>query len=283
MPLKYSLIGMSAVGRVGYPVVILCGGRGLRMSGHSDALPKPLVEVGGRPLLWHVMSLYASHGLNSFVLALGFGGDRVRDAIGLLANVRAVERPEARVKDPEDQAWDITFVDTGLETPTGGRVARVAPLIDDGTFCLTYADGVADIRLESLIDYHRSHARAATMTVIRPRNPWGVADLDGDGGVTGFHEKPLLECWVNGGFLVMEPRALSYIGPDDVLEAEPLESLARDGELRAYRHDGFWDCMDTYKDTLRLNDLWERGEAPWSDPTTARSTPQGDYEKEVLR
>src|SRR5438045_1707219 len=126
---------MSAVGGVGYPVVILCGGRGLRMSGHSDALPKPLVEVGGRPLLWHVMSLYASHGLNSFVLALGYGGDRVRDAIGSLADVRAVDRPEARGKDPEDEAWDVTFVDTGLETPTGGRVARVASLIDDGTFC----------------------------------------------------------------------------------------------------------------------------------------------------
>lgn len=235
------------------------------MSGHSDALPKPLVEVGSRPLLWHVMSLYASQGLNSFVLALGYGGDRIREAIGSLGGVRAVERPEARDKDADDETWDVTFVDTGLETPTGGRVARVAGLIDDGTFCLTYADGVADIRLASLVDYHSSHGAAATVTVVRPRNPWGVTELDGDGRVTGFQEKPPLDCWVNGGFFVMEPRALAYVGPDDVLETDPLESLARDGELRGYRHDGFWDCMDTYKDTLRLNDLWERGEALWNE------------------
>jgi glucose-1-phosphate cytidylyltransferase len=247
-----------------YPVVILCGGRGLRMSGHDDALPKPLVEIGGRPLLWHVMSLYAEQGFSSFVLALGYGGTQIREAIGSLEATREVGRPQGAVRGSgREDLWNVTFVDTGLETPTGGRVAQLANLVGDGTFCLTYADGLADLRLASLVDFHLSHGRAATMTVVRPRNPWGVAELDGDDRVTGYQEKPLLDCWVNGGFFVMEPRALDYIKSHDMLEIAPLESLAGDGELRAYRHEGFWDCMDTFKDTLRLNDLWDRREAPW--------------------
>jgi glucose-1-phosphate cytidylyltransferase len=158
----------------------------------------------------------------------------------------------------------VTCVDTGLETPTGGRVSHSRDLLaSTGRFCLTYADGVADIDLTSLVSFHEEHGGAATMTVVRPRNPWGVAHLGDHGRVAGFEEKPRLDSWVNGGFMVMEPRALEAIGPDDVLEREPLESLARAGELYAYRHEGFWDCMDTYKDTLLLNDLWERGHAPW--------------------
>ena len=227
------------------PVAILCGGKGTRMTGYSEAVPKPLVEIGGRPILWHVMSIYAAHGLNRFVLLTGYGAAQV--------HAFAASTPGE---------WDVTCLDTGLETPTGGRVARARHLLEDGTFCVTYADGVADIDIDALLRFHEDAGAAATMTVVRPQNPWGVAQLDGE-RVRGFEEKPPLDCWVNGGFLVMEPRALDAIGPDDVLEREPLETLATQNQLAAYRHSGFWDCMDTYKDTLLLNDLWDQGRAPW--------------------
>jgi glucose-1-phosphate cytidylyltransferase len=227
------------------PVAILCGGKGTRMRGAGKAVPKPLVEIGGRPILWHVMSIYAAHGMNRFVLLCGYGREEIE--------AFAVTVP------PE---WDVTCVDTGLDTPTGGRVARARDQLEQGTFCLTYADGVANIDLNALLDFHAERGAGATMTVVQPQNPWGVARLDGD-RIAGFEEKPPLDCWVNGGFFVMEPRALDAIGPDHVLEREPLEALARDGELAAYRHAGFWDCMDTYKDTLLLNELWAQGRAPW--------------------
>jgi glucose-1-phosphate cytidylyltransferase len=227
------------------PVAILCGGKGTRMTGHDPTVPKPLVEIGGQPILWHVMSIYAAHGLNRFILLCGHGAEQL-EAFAATA--------------PSE--WDVICLDTGLDTPTGGRVSKARPFLEDGTFCLTYADGVADIDIDALIAFHRDEEAAATMTVVQPQNPWGVAHLDGD-RVNGFTEKPPLDCWVNGGFLVMEPRALDAIGTDDVLERRPLEALADAGELAAYRHDGFWDCMDTYKDTLLLNELWDLGRAPW--------------------
>jgi glucose-1-phosphate cytidylyltransferase len=229
------------------PVAILCGGKGFRMREAGETVPKPLVEIGGRPILWHVMSLFASQGMTRFLLLLGHGGDQIRAFAETLPD------------------WDVECHDTGLDTGTGGRVHQVAGHLGGGTFCLTYADGLADLNMEALIGFHRAHGRAATMTVVRPRNPWGVADVRNDGRVDGFQEKPRLDSWVNGGFFVMEPAALGYIGPDEVLERRPLESLAAAGELFAYRHEGFWDCMDTYKDTLLLNELWDRGEAPWRE------------------
>jgi glucose-1-phosphate cytidylyltransferase len=228
------------------PVAILCGGKGTRMRSSGDPTPKPLVEIGGRPILWHVMSLYAGQGFTRFVLLLGSGGDRI----------------EAFVDGLED-GWDVTCLDTGLDTPTGGRLHRAAHLLAEETFMLTYADGVADLDLWALLRHHQGHGRLATMTVVRPFNPWGVAALDAGGRVRGFVEKPRLDCWVNGGFMVMEPGALEVVGPADVLEQAPLAELARRGQLFSYRHEGFWDCMDTYKDTVLLNELWERGEAPW--------------------
>ncbi len=228
------------------PVAILCGGKGTRMRESAETLPKPLVEVGGRPILWHVMSLYASQSFRRFELLLGHGAARIE----AFATALPTE-------------WEVSCLDTGLDTPTGGRLARAAERLRGGTFCLTYADGVADIDLHALLAFHREHGRAATMTVVRPRSPWGVAKVADDGQIAGFVEKPRLESWVNGGFLVMEPRALEAIGPDDVLEGEPLEELAAAGDLHGFRHEGFWDCMDTYKDTLLLNELWARGEAPW--------------------
>ena len=227
-------------------VVILCGGRGTRLQEHTHAIPKALVEIGGRPILWHVMQLYASQGFADFVLCTGYLGEQI-DAFA-----RAHAPADARVR----------CVDTGLDTPTGGRIALAAAGFED-TFCATYADGVADLDLRDLLRFHHEHGALASMTVVRPRLPFGITELNGDSIVTGFHEKPRSEHWINGGFFCLEPRVLERLDVSSVLEREPLESLAADGELRAYRHEGFWDCMDTYKDAVLLNDLWESGEAPW--------------------
>jgi len=214
------------------------------------SIPKPLADVGGRPILWHVMALYATQGFTDFILCLGHQGERITGEVTAFSEVASA-------------SWSVSFVDTGDDTATGGRVERVAGMLGTSTFCLTYADGVADIDLQALVDFHTEHGKAATVTVVQPANPWGVAEVSGDGTITGFAEKPQLDCWVNGGFFVMESNALAYIGPDDILEREPLESLARDRELVGYRHEGFWECMDTYKDALHLNDMWEQGTAPW--------------------
>jgi glucose-1-phosphate cytidylyltransferase len=238
-------------------VVILCGGRGTRLQEHTHAIPKALVEIGGRPILWHVMQLYASHGFGDFVLCTGYLGDQVRDF------ARAQAPAGARVR----------CIDTGLETPTGGRIALVADALGD-TFCATYADGVADIDLAALLDFHAGHGALATMTVVRPELQFGVARLDGDDVVEGFTEKPRFEGWINGGFFCFEPGVLDYLDESSVLEREPLERLASDRQLRAYRHAGFWDCMDTYKDAVLLNDLWAAGRAPWKELHRLRRKPR---------
>lgn len=231
------------------PVVILCGGRGTRLQEHTREIPKPLVEIGGLPIVWHVIQLYAVQGFRRFILATGYRGE-------------LVERFAAA------HAWppgvSVQCVDTGLDTPTGGRVKLLEPHLAGQRFCLTYADGVADIDLARLAAFHAGHGALATITVVRPELQFGVAELDGaDGRVLGFREKPRSEHWVNGGFLCLEPGAMAYLREDSVLEREPLEQLARAGELRAHRHAGFWRCMDTYKDAVALNDLWSAGRAPW--------------------
>jgi glucose-1-phosphate cytidylyltransferase len=238
------------------PVVILCGGRGTRLRERTETVPKALVEIGGRPILWHVIQIYAAQGFDHFLLATGYLGEAVEEFV-------ATEAWPCRV--------EIECVDTGLDTPTGGRIALLAEQLGDGTFCATYADGVADIDLSSLLDFHHGHGEAATMTVVQPHLQWGVAELAGDGRVDGFVEKPRSEHWINGGFFCFEPAALAYLDEDSVLEREPLERLAADGRLRAHRHEGFWDCMDTYKDAVVLNDLWEADEAPWRVWETAES------------
>jgi glucose-1-phosphate cytidylyltransferase len=229
-------------------VAILCGGRGTRLQEHTHSIPKPLVEIGGKPILWHVVQIYAAQGFRRFVLLTGYLGEQVRDFVAT---------------GPWDEGIDVRCLDTGAETPTGGRVARAAGELGEGTFCLTYADGVADLDLGAQLAHHHGHGDLATMTVVRPALQFGVADLDGEDRVQGFHEKPRAEHWVNGGFLVLEPGVLDYVADDSVLEREPLERLAAEGRLRAYRHEGFWDCMDTDKDRTMLNDLWAQGEAPW--------------------
>src|SRR5690348_11025184 len=219
--------------------VILCGGRGTRLAGD---VPKPLVEVGGRPIVWHVVRLLAAQGIRRFLLATGHRGDEVAAFV-------AAERWPAVVES----------VDTGDDTPSGGRVHRLAGRLSE-TFVLAYADGVADLDLAAL---RAHHSGLATMTVVRPRLPFGVARLDGDDRVAAFEEKPVADHWVNGGFFVFEPGALAYLREDSVLEREPLSRLAAHGRLGAYRHTGFWACLDTHKDAVALEDLWRAGRAPW--------------------
>jgi glucose-1-phosphate cytidylyltransferase len=229
-------------------VVILCGGRGTRLREKTESMPKALVEIGGRPILWHVIEIYAAQGFDRFLLSTGYKGEMV-------AEFAAAEQW------PEGVA--VESIDTGLDTPTGGRIKLLEDRLGDGTFCATYADGVADIDLGAQLEFHRGHGELATVTVVQPHLQWGVARVDGDGRVEGFVEKPRTEHWVNGGFFCFEPGALAYIGEGSVLERDPLERLSGEGRLRAFRHEGFWDCMDTYKDAIVLNDLWESGEAPW--------------------
>ena len=226
-------------------VAILCGGRGTRLQEKTVDIPKPLVEIGGRPILWHVMQLYLVQGVDEFVLCTGYKRELIEEfAAGF-------------------DGADVKCVDTGLDTPTGGRIHRIRELVGDETFMVTYSDGLADIDLRALEAHHRAHGDAATVTVVRPELQFGVALLDGGDRVTGFHEKPRAEHWINGGFFVFEPDVFDYLGDSSVLEREPLEGLADDRRLHAFRHTGFWECMDTYKDAVQLNDLWADGRAPW--------------------
>jgi glucose-1-phosphate cytidylyltransferase len=232
-------------------VVILCGGRGTRLQERTRSIPKPLVEIGGRPILWHVVELYRAAGFGRFVLCTGYKGELIERF--------AAQRPWG-----EEVA--VACLDTGLQTPTGGRLRQAltrGAVPADRPLCATYADGLADVDLRALLHAHAAHGALATMTVVRPPLQFGVAELDDDGRVRGFVEKPRSDRWVNGGFFCFAPALRDWLDDDSVLEREPLERLAAAGELRAFRHEGFWDCMDTYKDAILLNDLWAAGAPPW--------------------
>jgi glucose-1-phosphate cytidylyltransferase len=229
-------------------VVILCGGRGTRLQEQTQSIPKPLVEIGGRPIVWHVIQLYASHGLRDIVLACGYKSEM------MAAFAAESEWPEGVT---------VRCVDTGLDTPTGGRIKRLADVVGDQRFCATYGDGLADVDLNAVLRFHAEHGALATMTVVRPELQFGVALIGAGDRVTGFHEKPRSDHWINGGFFVFEGGVFDYLTDSAVLEREPLEGLAEDGQLHAFRHTGFWECMDTYKDAVQLNDLWASGTAPW--------------------
>lgn len=229
-------------------VAILCGGRGTRLQEHTQSIPKPLVEIGGRPILWHVMQIYLAQGFSSFVLLTGYKAQMIAEF------AQRTDWPAGT---------SVECLETGLETPTGGRLHRARAQLAGERFCATYADGVADVDLGALLREHGRTQAVATMTVVQPELQFGVADLNGDGVVRGFVEKPRSEHWVNGGFFCFEPGLFEVLDEDSVLERDPLEKLAGAGRLRAFQHRGFWDCMDTYKDAVLLNDLWAAGRAPW--------------------
>jgi glucose-1-phosphate cytidylyltransferase len=250
-------------------VVILAGGLGTRLSEETEIKPKPMVEIGGQPVLWHIMKHYAHHGFKEFYVALGYRGEVIKrfflDYYSLNGSMTIdLSSGTVGTHDRECEDWIVHLKNTGQETYTGGRVRRLAPLLNDGTFMVTYGDGVSDINLRDLLNFHRSHGRVATVTAVRPPARFGGLVFDGD-MVVDFTEKPQIgEGWINGGFLVLEPEIFNYLeGDQSSLEADALERLAADKQLAAYRHEGFWQCMDTLRDKRQLENLWHEGRAPW--------------------
>lgn len=250
--------------------VILAGGLGTRLGEETNIRPKPMIEIGGMPVLWHIMKIYSAHGVNDFVVCLGYKGYIIKEyfnnyflhtadvTIDLQQNAIEVHRKRS-------EPWRITLVDTGADTMTGGRIKAIQPYLDkDEPFCLTYGDGVADINITALLDFHRAHGRKGTITAVAPPGRFGALGFDGD-QVTNFQEKPAGDgAQINGGFFVLHPSVIDLIdNASTIWEREPLEQLASSGELHAYRHDGFWQPMDTLRDKLYLEDLWSGGKAPW--------------------
>ena len=250
-------------------VVILAGGMGTRLGEETAFRPKPMIEIGGKPVLWHIMKIYAAHGFNEFVIALGYKAETIKQYFlnyhHLQANMTvhlASGRVDTYSGDAED--WLVHLIDTGLHAQTGTRIKRLRQWIGPESFLLTYGDGVADIDIRGLLAFHKSHGRLATVSAVRPTARFGDLEMDGD-LVTHFAEKSqLAEGWINGGFFVLEPGIFDYIEDNDVMfERDPMDNLARDGQLVAFRHEGFWQCMDTMRDVKFLNSLWDRGNAPW--------------------
>lgn len=249
-------------------VLLLAGGLGTRMREETEYKPKPMVDIGGRPVLWHLMKLFSHQGLNEFVICTGYRGEVIKD---YFFNYQArindftvnLQRPDDRIiHGTHAEDWIVTVADTGANTQTGARVKRVEKYID-GRFIVTYGDGLADVDIRRLLAFHESHGKLATVTTVRPLSRFGVMDIQENGQVLRFREKPLTEDYINVGFFVFEPEVLEYLDNDCVLEQEPLERLANEKQLMAYRHEGFWQPMDTYREYTMLNDLWSSGEAPW--------------------
>ncbi len=252
-------------------VVILAGGMGTRLSEETDLKPKPMAEIGDKPILWHIMKTYSHYGFNDFVLCLGYKGYMIKEyfanyflhqadvTIDMKKNCMEVHHGKA-------EPWKVTLVDTGMSTMTGGRLKRVQNYLENRPFMLTYGDGVADIDIRKLVAFHKKHGGMATMTAVQPLGRFGAVEISGNKRVSSFVEKPHGDgAWINGGFFVLEPGALDYIkdGDPTIWERAPLEGLARDGELSAFEHTGFWKCMDTLRDKRELEDLWNSGKAPW--------------------
>jgi len=250
--------------------VILAGGFGTRLSEETVQRPKPMIEIGGRPILWHIINIYATQGVDEFIIALGYKGEIIKE---YFLNFYAINNDltinlatgENIIHDGNQPKWKIHLVDTGLDTQTGGRLKRLRKWIGENeTFCFTYGDGVADINLKELLEFHQSHGKLATVTTVRSPSRFGRIAFKGH-QVTEFYEKPeAAEGWINGGFFVLDSRAIDYIESDEsVWERGPIERLARDGQLMGYKHYGFWSCMDTLKEKNFLEELWSSGKAPW--------------------
>ena len=250
-------------------VAILAGGVGSRLAEETAIKPKPLVEIGGRPILWHIMMHYSYYGFKEFVIALGYKGEVIKkymvDYCSLNNNLTVnLENGEVVIHDGEKMDWKVDLIDTGVDTLTGGRIKRLAPYLGNETFMLTWGDGVSDVNLTKLLEFHRSHGKLATLTAVRPTARFGHLELKGD-KIAEFSEKPQTkEGWINGAFFVLEPKVFDYIEGDQTQwEREPLENLAKDNQLMAYKHTSFWQCMDTLRDKKLLETLWQGNNAPW--------------------
>lgn len=249
----------------------MCGGLGTRLREETEFRPKPMVEIGGRPVLWHIMKTYAHHGFREFVLCLGYRGAAIKEyflnyeAMNNDFSICLGQKSQIRYHGLHtEQGFSVTLADTGIESMTGGRISRIARYIDADTFLLTYGDGVANVDVGNLVEYHKSHGRFATVTTVSPVSRFGMLDLDANDRVNTFTEKPNIDGWMSAGYFVLDRKVFDYLGGDEcIFEREPLERLAREGQLMAYRHPGFFYAMDTYRDYLYLNELWTSGHAPW--------------------
>lgn len=251
-------------------VVLLAGGFGTRISEESHLRPKPMIEIGEKPILWHIMKYYSQYGFHEFVVCLGYKQYVVKEFFAdyflHMSDVTFdLANNQMEVHNNYSEPWKVTLVDTGLNTMTGGRVKRIRPYLEEKPFMLTYGDGVADVNLKKLVEFHQSHGRIATITAVNVGQRFGVLDVQQNGVIQAFREKNDRDgALINGGFMVMNPEIFDYIeGDDTVLEKEPLENLARDGQLMAFTHEGFWKCMDTQRDKQQLETMWQSGRAPW--------------------
>jgi glucose-1-phosphate cytidylyltransferase len=252
-------------------VVVLCGGLGTRLREETEYRPKPMVEVGGRPILWHIMKSYAHNGFTDFVLCLGYRGNMIKEyflnyeAMNNDFTIGLGQQSQIRYNAVhEEQGFQVTLADTGLNTMTGGRLKRIQKYIDGDTFMLTYGDGLADIDMRRLLEFHKSHGKLATVTAVLPPSRYGILQIEKAGKVDKFLEKPRTESFASAGFFVLQREVFDYLGGDDcIFEHEPLGRLSADGQLMAYQHDGFFYSMDTYREYQYLNDLWAKQEAPW--------------------
>lgn len=251
-------------------VVILAGGLGTRLSEETDITPKPIVEIGGYPIIRHIMKIYSTYGYNDFIVCLGYKGYMIKEYFAnyflhmsdLTFNLKT---GEMILQQSKSEDWKVTLIDTGVNTMTGGRIKRIKKFIGDKTFMLTYGDGVSDVNIEKLVDFHKKNHKYATLTAVQPAGKFGSLILETSGKVKNFIEKPAGDgLWINGGFFVLEPEIFGYIEGDNTFwEREPLENLSKDGQLIAYEHNGFWRCMDTLRDKRELEELWESGNPPW--------------------
>lgn len=250
--------------------VLLAGGLGTRMREETEFRPKPMVEVGGRPVLWHIMKVLGQKNIQDFVVCTGYKSEIIKTyftnyaAMNSDFTVKLGSHESITYHGEHDESeWNVTVAYTGATTMTGGRIKKVQQYVGDERFLCTYGDGIADVDIDALLAYHESHGKIATVTTVQPLSRFGVLDLDDDGSVRRFKEKPQVEGWINIGYFVFEPAIFDYLDDDSVLEEEPLRRLAADGQIAAYPHTGFWQPMDTYRETLMLNEMWDSGNAPW--------------------
>lgn len=228
-------------------VVILCGGKGIRFHEQTKYIPKPLLKIGDKPILWHIMKYYSVFGYKDFILCLGYQGDKIRQYF-----------------QTGHKEWEIKFVDTGQDASKATRVKKIQPCINEENFFVAYGDDLSNVDLNRLLDYHLKHKRVVTLTAVNPYSQFGILELAKEGVITNFHEKPRLEHWINGGFFIFNREIFNYLQPNQDLEKDVFRNLAQKGEIIAYRHRGFWGCMNTYKDNLQLNELWKKKEASWA-------------------